>query len=142
MIAQTSWFNRRKYTGWGLTPKTWQGFLYVGIIVIVEILIQSLPLGDGLKMGLTIVWVALISIDVLHVMASIKMDEREQKIEAITERNASWAMVSALVIVLLYVTTIGSNLKGTELMPVLIFPLIAGVTVKGLSNYILDKRGI
>jgi hypothetical protein len=142
MIAQTSWFNRRKYTGWGLSPKTWQGFLYVGIIMVVAILIQSLPLGDSLKMGMTMVWVALISIDVLQVMASIKLDEREQKIEAIAERNASWTMVTALVMVLLYVTTIGSNLKGIELMPGLIFPLIAGVAVKGLSSFILDRRGI
>jgi hypothetical protein len=142
MIAQTSWFNRRKYTGWGLSPKTWQGFLYVGIIVVVAIIIQRLPLGDSLKMGLTMIWIGLISIDVLQVMVSIRLDEREQKIEAIAERNASWAMVTALVFVLLYVTNIGSNLKGAELIPMLIFPLIAGVTVKGLSSYILDRRGI
>jgi hypothetical protein len=142
MIAQTNWFNRRKYTGWGLTPKTWQGFLYVGIIAGVAVLFQSLPIEENMKMELTVGWVVLILIDVLQVMASFKLDEREQKIEAIAERNASWTMVTALALVVLYVATIGSNVTGTELMPILISPLIAGVVVKGLSNFILDRRGI
>lgn len=33
MIAQKEWFGRRKYTGWGVTPKTWQGWVYIAVAV-------------------------------------------------------------------------------------------------------------
>jgi hypothetical protein len=142
MIAKQEWFTRRKYTGWGLSPKTWQGWVYVGMIAVVAVFIQSLPLAEDWKMGLTMGLIALIAIDVLHVMTSIKLDEREQKIESTAERNASWAMVTASVITILYVATIGGDSKGVELMPALIFPLMAGVVAKGLSNFILSRREI
>ncbi|MCL5113561.1 MAG: hypothetical protein M1372_00125 [Patescibacteria group bacterium] len=142
MIAKPNWFNRRKYTGWGLMPKAWQGVVYVVIIVAVIVFIQNLALDETLKMILTGIWAIFVLIDVLQVMASIKLDEREQKIEAIAERNASWTMVASTALVILYITTIGKELKGAELIPALIFPIAAGVIVKGLSNFILDKQGV
>jgi hypothetical protein len=42
----------------------------------------------------------------------------------------------------MYVATVGKNFTGTELMPVFVIPIIAGTIVKGVTNYILDKRGI
>lgn len=142
MIAKAIWFNRRKYTGWGLMPKTWQGILYIMIIAGAIAVVQSLTLPETLKMVLTGVWAVFVLIDVLQAMASIKLDEREQKIEAISERNAAWTMVASTALVILYITTIGKELKGIDLMPVLIFPIAAGVIVKGLSNFILDRRGV
>jgi len=142
MIAKAEWFNRRKYTGWGLTPKTWQGVMYTFTIVGVFALILNLSIGETLKMVLTGIWAFFILIDILRLMASLKLDEREQKIEAIAERNASWTMVASTAITILFVTTIAKELKGTDLIPVLVFPMIVGVIVKGLSNFILDRRGI
>jgi len=140
MIAKAEWFNRRKYTGWGLVPKTWQGVLYIFIITVIFALIASLSIDKPFKMVLTGTWIVFILIDVLRLMASLKLDEREQKIEAIAERNASWAMVASIVLSMLYVTTLGKELRGVELTPALIFPIAVGVIVKGLSNFILDRR--
>lgn len=93
-------------------------------------------------MALTGAWVIFVLVDILWVMASIKLDEREQKIEAIAERNASWTMVTSTVLAILYISTIGKELKGIELIPVFVFPMITGVFAKGLSNFILEKRGV
>jgi hypothetical protein len=142
MIAQTAWFNKRKYSGWGLTPKTWQGFVYILIIAGAAVLTQSLSIDPSLKIILMGVWIVFVLIDMLQVMASIKLDEREQKIEAIAERNASWTMVASMALEVLYVSTLGKDLKGIDLMPVLIFPMVAGVIVKGVSNFILDRQGV
>jgi len=142
MIAKASWFNRRKYTGWGLMPKTWQGVLYILAVAALAVFIQSLSLDETLKMVLLGVFLVFVLIDFLQVMAAIRLDEREQKIEAIAERNASWTMVASTGLAILYLTTVGKELKGIELMPVLIFPILAGVIVKGLSNFILERRGV
>ncbi len=142
MVGKAKWFTRRRYTGWGLMPKTWQGLVYIMAIAGVIAFIQALKIAENLKLIFTAVWVILILVDVLHVMASMKLDEREQKIEAIAERNAAWAMIASIAISILYVTTVGKELTGTELMPALIFPLVAGVIVKAASNVILDRKGI
>jgi len=34
MAAYRPWFVRRKYTGWGWRPMTWQGWLVTAFIVI------------------------------------------------------------------------------------------------------------
>lgn len=104
--------------------------------------IQSLSIDEMLKMVLSGIWAVIVLIDVLQVMASFKLDEREQKIEAIAERNASWTMIASMVLVILYIATLGKDLKGMDLLPVLIIPVAAGVIAKGLSNYILDRRGV
>ncbi len=142
MIAKANWFNRRKYTGWGLMPKTWQGVLYVIAIAGVIAFIQSIRLDSNVKIILTGVWAIFVLIDVLQVMAAIKLDEREQRIEAIAERNAAWTMVASMALVIVYISTVGKEIKGIDLMPALIFPIAAGVIVKGVSNFILDKRGL
>lgn len=142
MIAKSEWFTRRKYTGWGLSPKSWQGYAYVIAIAALAASIQALPIVENTKIIFTIGLVVFILIDVLQVMASLHLDEREQKIEAISERNASWTMVASTVLVILYTGTIGRELKGIELMPILILPVITGVIAKGLSNYILENRGV
>jgi hypothetical protein len=33
MLGNPKWFKRRKYSGWGLTPATWQGWMYFGILI-------------------------------------------------------------------------------------------------------------
>src|SRR5512138_2072551 len=142
MIAKVAWFEKRKYTGWGLSPKSWQGYVYIMLIAAVVGFIQAFPFSDIVKMILSVGWVVFVLIDILQVMTSFKLDEREQKMEAIAERNASWTMVAATVLAIFYTMSFGKELKGQEFMPVLIFPIIAGVIAKGISNFVLDKRGI
>jgi len=142
MIAKSKWFTRRKYTGWGVSPNSWQGLLYIVAIAGIATGIQVLPVTETTKIVSTGVLVAFICIDVLQVMAKLKLDELEQKMEAIAERNAAWAMVASTVLTVLYVSTVGKEMKGIDLVPVIIFPIITGVIVKGITNYILEKRGI
>lgn len=33
MIGKKEWF-RKKTFGWGLTPKTWQGWVYVAVLLV------------------------------------------------------------------------------------------------------------
>lgn len=42
MFAKTEWFQKRKYGGWGLTPRTWQGWAYVGGFIAVVSIIRSM----------------------------------------------------------------------------------------------------
>jgi hypothetical protein len=142
MIAKATWFNRRKYSGWGLTPKNWQGVVYIMGIAAIVAIIQNLGFNETYKLIISIVLIIFILVDLLQAMAAIKLDEREQKIEAIAERNASWTMVAASALSIIYVSTIGKDLNGTELIPVLILPILVGTVAKGVSNYILDRKGV
>lgn len=142
MIAKPEWFRRRRYSGWGLTPITKEGWLYVMAMAGIFIFIRIFPVVLQVKIILSTLWIVFFLVDILQTMASIKLDEREQKIDAISERNAAWTMVTFLALVIIYVSTFGKDMKGIDLMPILIFPIFAGVFAKGLSNFILEKRGI
>ena len=142
MIAKKEWFNRRKYSGWGLTPKTWQGFAYIGIIILIGFAMNSSILPGDIKIMLSAILVTLLIADVLHVMATIKIDEREAKIEALAERNASWTMVGSLAVLLIYLGTVDRVLTCKEFMPYIIFPMISGMIAKAVSTYILQNRDL
>ncbi len=142
MIGQAKWFTRRKYTGWGLMPRTWQGIAYVVVVAGLIAFLLGLQIDPTIKLVATSVLAILVVFDVLSVMASMKLDEREQKNEAIAERNASWVMVASIALSILYVTTLGKELRGEELMPVLILPIALGAIVKALTHFILDRTGV
>lgn len=140
MIGRKEWFTRRKYSGWGLTPRTWQGFAYIGSIVLFGFLLSEAPLPGALKMTISVIIIILVIADVLHIMATIKVDEREAKIEALAERNASWTMVGCLGILLIYFSMVDSSLYGRDFMPFIIFPMVTGMIVKAVSAYILQNK--
>lgn len=142
MIAKVQWFARRKYSGWGLTPKSWQGIAYIMAIAAIFAAIQNSPLQETIKIALSGIWLVFILVDTLQVMTKIKMDELEQRIEAISERNASWTMVATIIMSLLYISTLGKDLKGLDLAPVLVLPVLTGAIAKGVTGFILDRRGV
>jgi hypothetical protein len=75
MIGKKEWFTTRRYTGWGLRPKTWQGWLYVLVAVIVIFFLQSQTFWDWdpqTRTLLTAGWVVLIFLDSLHIMFSLR----------------------------------------------------------------------
>jgi hypothetical protein len=141
MFTKAEWFQKRKYGGWGITPRTWQGWAYVGIFVGVLMIVQLFPFpGEMVKNVFVGVLVALFVADALRIMATLKKDELEEKNEATAERNASWAMVSVLAAGIIY-QVVASNLKSAlEVDPFLIGALIAGFAVKGISYFILEKK--
>jgi len=128
MIGKAEWFSRRKYTGWGLTPKTWQGWVYVLVMILPFVAINYLPIQN--KTIFMISW-ALISIaDFIHMMFTLKKDERETKIEALAERNATYAIIAILTIGIGYEVAVSAIKKVIAVDPFIIAALIAGVLAK------------
>ena len=143
MIGKATWFQRRKYSGWGLTPKTWQGWAYAFLIAAPIAIFQALPYwSDEVRIMATVVWVAVIALDVIHIMANMNSDEREYKIEAISERNSAWIMVVAIAVGIAYQTYNSATGKGAEVDPFLIIALVAGVIIKALSNIYYSRKAL
>lgn len=143
MFAKKEWFQRRKYGGWGVSPKTWQGWVYLAIMIIPLIIFQSLPYwSTQVRIYVTLGWVVFLSLDIIPIMINVYRDEREFKIESMAERNAAWFMMSVLVLGVLY-ELITSALK--EQLQVNIFMAIAlfgGAMVKTLSNIVYEKKAL
>jgi membrane protease YdiL (CAAX protease family) len=142
VIGKADWFQRRKYLGWGIYPKKWQGWVYILVFILLVVIVQLLPFfATRSKLIITTVLVAILLVDVVHIMLTMKKDERETKHEAIADRNALWVMLGVLVVGILY-QTISATLKG-QIPTVdyfLIAALLASVIAKGLTNLYLDKK--
>lgn len=93
MIGNSKWFNVRKYSGWGLTPNCWQGWVYIVAFIIPVVIISNLNIDPNYKNIFNIIIVAVLIIDTLHMMSQIKQDERERLHEAIADRNALWFLL-------------------------------------------------
>ncbi len=141
MIAKPEWFARRKYGGWGLYPKTWQGYVYIAVLMIPFIIFQSLPMWDtDFRIYVTIGWLAFVLIDIGNAMILLKQDERDDKIEALAERNAAWMMVLVIALGIVYEATV-SSLEGKPSVDIfLIIALGAGLMAKLISNLVLERR--
>ncbi|MBT3720530.1 hypothetical protein HN789_01320 [archaeon] len=143
MIGKPEWFKRRKYGGWGVTPKTWQGYVYVIIMILPLILMQIfLDLTIQMKILINTLYLGVIFLDLMHIMITLKKDEREYKIEAISERNASWAMIIVLLVGILYQSTM-LGLNGTGSIDLfLVAALIIGMLSKSISNIFLERKSL
>ncbi|PIN68765.1 hypothetical protein COV93_08225 [Candidatus Woesearchaeota archaeon CG11_big_fil_rev_8_21_14_0_20_43_8] len=138
MFARPEWFKRRKYGGWGVYPATWQGWVYILVLLLPFAIFQILgTIDEQTKTYVTLGWVALVLFDIAPVVVTLRKDEREHKIEAIAERNAAWAMVLMLAIGIGYQAVT----KGSFDI-FLIITLFAGVAAKAISNIYLERRGI
>lgn len=141
VITKPEWFGPRKYTGWGVTPKTWQGWVYIAVVIIPFIIFQSLPLWDTTtRLIVTIAWILFLLIDIFDVMFRMKKDERQKIHEALAERNALWAMMIVLVIAIVYQVINSALQKTFELNWFILAALFAGLIVKAISNIYLDKK--
>jgi len=140
MIGKPEWFARRKYTGWGLTPKTWQGWAYVVVGVLPAILILNIGKTGEIQIAIVIAWLLLVCADVTHIMVSMPKDERDRLHEAIAERNALWVIIAALIIGLAFEAAQSAALGQPKVDPVILSALILGVLTKLISNVYLDKK--
>ncbi len=103
MIGKTEWFTYRIF-GWGLRPKTWQGWLYVAV--------AALLIGGSVAAATAyapMAWVAgivvaLFVIDMLHIMLQLPKvsDERENYHQLLIERNCSFAAILAILVIAFY----------------------------------------
>ncbi len=140
LIGKADWFQRRKYGGWGISPKTWQGWVYTAILIIPFMIFQALPFwSTSTRLFVTGGWVLFLLFDVTHIMITLKRDEREEKIEAFAERNASWFMAIVLVFGVLYQTYTSAMKQSFSIDLFLVAALLGGALVKTLSNLYLEK---
>ena len=144
MLGNPNWFKRRKYTGWGLTPATWQGWIYVGVlfccILVTAVLMDVLQLPKTYQTGIFSCLLALIAIDTADIAMRMKKDEREASHEAFSERNAAWVMVMILGCGLVFQITVSILQGSSTIDPFIVMALLGGTLVKGVSNwYYLDK---
>ncbi len=135
MIAKKDWFTIRKFGGWGLTPATKEGWMYIGVFVGLVTSVQFLPISLEARNWIAYAMIALLLIDIGTVMLFLNKDERERAHEAIAERNASWAMVTALVIGMLYKTIVFGKVD-----PIFLAIILVGAMVKSLTFIYLRNK--
>ena len=141
MIGKPEWFQRRKYGGWGIMPKTWQGWTYLAVLFIPFAVFQSLPFwSSSTRTVVTAVWLGLILFETLDIMFHLKKDERDYLHEAVSERNAAWVMVSVLAIGIIYQLISSGLQQRVYFDPVIMIALFGGVAAKAITNIYLDKK--
>lgn len=140
IIARPEWFGRRKYGGWGVSVKTWQGAAYLASVLLILVAVQLLPLSIMARIYVTAAWLVFLFLDMFDVMWKVRRDEREYIHEAVAERNAAWAMMPVLVVGI-FIQLISSSLKGDPYVdPVPVIALVAGVIAKSVTNYRLERE--
>ncbi|PIU22423.1 MAG: hypothetical protein COT14_01205 [Candidatus Diapherotrites archaeon CG08_land_8_20_14_0_20_30_16] len=140
MIGKPEWFTRRKYLGWGIYPKTWQGWVYIIIFIAIFAIFQLIPFWSlHIKLIVTTIWIAILLADVIHIMLKLKKDERDKKHEAIADRNALWVLLGVLIVGILYqsITSALQNIP-LEVDYFLVAALLAAVLIRAFTNYYLD----
>lgn len=140
MIGKPEWFSRRKYGGWGLYPKSKEGWVYILVVMLPLFLFHLLPFWSAsFRFVVTGVFLLFFSIDILNIMFHLKKDEREIKHEALAERNASWTMVTILVIGLLYEIMEGALVNEIKINWLILLALFGGALAKSITNIKLEK---
>ena len=140
MIGNPNWFKVRKWGGWGLTPASWQGWVYIVVIALPLVIAQSVLKVDANTFEtLTLVWVSLILLDVFDMMIRLKRDEREEKHEAIAERNAAWFIVFVLAFGTIIKAVIARD-PNVVLDPVIGVALFGTTAVKALTYWRLRNK--
>jgi len=140
MIGRPEWFQKRKYGGWGVTPKTWQGWAYMLFVVLPVYAMQYIGVSGGSMFIFTLAWIVVVILDLIDVMQKLKMDEREKQIEAIAERNSAWAMVAVLTLGIGYQVASSVVRQSVSVDPFLVTALMAGAIVKAASNIHLERK--
>ena len=118
MIGKPEWFTYKIF-GWGIMPKTWQGFAYVFVSMIIAGIIILGPIPTIVKMWLLGIFVGAIFLDALHIMTQLQSyhDERQNYHQLIIERNVSFAAVFTVIGLILFQTYQNRGLLDTGEIP-------------------------
>ena len=143
MIGKPEWFTYRIF-GWGLRPRTWQGWVYVVVFVALFMGTASMPIPETTKMSIMWVLMGILIINAVHIMTSLHKfhDERQNLHHLIIERNVSLAAVLALVGVALLQTYQNRGITVSGLPFDWSIAVILGVMVltKGISTFYVNKK--
>jgi hypothetical protein len=140
MFGKPAWFQRRKYAGWGIYPKTWQGWVYMVVLLAPLFLMQALPISGDFQVAAMVIWAILAAVDMVHIMIQMPKDERDRMHEAIAERNALWTIIAALAAGIGFQAAIGVIQHRMGVDPVILIALFAGLAAKAITNIYLDKH--
>jgi len=140
MIAKPEWFKRRKYGGWGLTPATKEGWIYIAVMMLPLLIFQIFNWNTQIRFVVTTAWILFLVVDIILAMTRLKIDEREKKIESISERNAAWAMVFAIAVLVLFDLINGALNSTFYVNPQLVIILGAGLLAKAVSNIVVERK--
>jgi hypothetical protein len=141
MLGKSDWFQKRKYGGWGITPRAWQGWVYILTFIAILLIFHLIPFwNDFQRLIFTGIWLLILSVDVIQIMIHLKKDELEKIQEAMAERNASWTMTLILTIGILYQLITSGLQEKIELDPFLALALAGGLIAKSLSYWKLEKK--
>lgn len=140
MIGNPKWFSQRKYSGWGLTPNSWQGWAYIGFIALPLIFVDQLPINEQFKTVFLFIWGLVFVVDFIDIMRKIKRDERDKIHEAIAERNAMWFMIAALVVGVAFQTARGIITNQTQIDPVILIALFGAMITKAITHFYLRNK--
>ncbi len=140
MIKKYEWFARRKYTGWGFTPATWQGWVYVIVAILPFVALMSFAPINQARMILIAIWAIIVGVDFIDIVIHLPKDERDRLHEAIAERNALWVIIVVLAVGVGYQAASGATLGIFKVDPVILVAIFAGLIAKIISNIYLDKK--
>ncbi len=144
MIGKPEWFTYRM-AGWGLDVRTWQGWVYIGVVTVLLVGLGHVPLPEKLRFALVGSLGGVFLLDMLLIMTQLGKvhDERERLHQLIIERNCSFAAVIALVGAMGYQAYQNRHRGGSELPfdPWLIAViLVMALTKLGSTLYLRWKR--
>ncbi|MDO8558662.1 MAG: hypothetical protein Q7S09_05815 [bacterium] len=141
MLGKPEWFKMRKYGGWGIMPRTWQGWVYILGMLAPLFIINNLPfLDDRTQLAAFAVWAAVFAADAFDIMIRMPKDERERQHEAFAERNAMWAMVIVLTAGVAFRVAQGIAMHQFAVDPIILIALFCGLAAKAITNIYLDRH--
>jgi len=140
MIGKREWFKRRKYTGWGFSPATWQGWAYIFVAILPYIILGTTKPVDTIRLVVLIIWSIIIVIDFIDIITHLPKDERDRIHEAMAERNALWVIISVLAIGIIYQASSSVNPEISKVDPIILIAIFAGLLAKIISNVYFDKK--
>lgn len=144
-FIKPEWFRRRKYSGWGITPITWQGWLTVIVLVAPIAYFASKIKGGAPLLGMAVAFFILYFIAfmffIFGLMSRIKTDERNRSHEAIADRNALWALIMIIAIGLVLEGVLPLWVRSlSQVNPFIVGGIVVAWLVKVISMYWLDKH--
>ena len=141
MLGKPEWFQRRKYTGWGLTPAKWQGWAYIIVMVVPVFALNQFYSGPReIWLAAMGAWTLFFILDALDIMAKLKKDEREAAHEALAERNVAWFMVLVLAVGFAFEIASGAAKGMLTFNPFIAAALFGGLIIKAATNWHLERK--
>lgn len=143
MLGKAKWFTPRKF-GWGLGIGTKESIFYIAAIVIILAIISQLPLQFEIKAVVSGIIIAVFVLDTLHMMMEVykRLDEREQKHQAIAERNASFIAIIGLIVFLAFESVATYPVAPSfDKIAAPVGILVAMSLAKGISLLYLERNG-